>query len=359
MVKLLRAIPKGTVDAVVSGHTHSMVHHTIEGVPVIQSGTRNVAYHMIYLQYDLKNRKVLPQNSMIDGPIPLCSRVFENQGDCNGDRPAPAHGRGKLVPAKFLGSKVEQDPETLALLEPTFKNTRAQKERVIANAVRAVEHDRRAESALGNLVTDAIREATHADFALVNPGGLRAPFEQGPITFEALFKTLPFDNMVSVVEVTGAELKRIIRIAESGSRGWFPVSGLKLKVLDLDSSARATDLNADGKTELWEVDRLIGITQFNGQAIDDQKRYRLATIDFLILGGDDMGHAFGSIPKERIHIAQGGILRDAVEAHMARLKNINSLESPLVDPRYPRLEVVKNYPSKKERQKSQKRRKKR
>lgn len=54
MTKLLKAIPKGTVDAVAQGHTHVFTHHFIDGIPV--AGTNNGGYYfnVIYLKFHHK-----------------------------------------------------------------------------------------------------------------------------------------------------------------------------------------------------------------------------------------------------------------------------------------------------------------
>ena len=182
MVQLLNALPKGTVDAVVAGHSHQIIHHYIKGVPVIQGGTRLVAYNLIYLTYDKTSGKLLTDRTRIEGPVPVCEKVFENQGDCNGDRMAPAEGRGKLVTPRFHGTKITPDSEMEALLKPDFDKTEIEKKRVVGEAVTAIDHIRTEESPMGNLITDAMRADSKTDIAFANPGGIRASIEQGPIT---------------------------------------------------------------------------------------------------------------------------------------------------------------------------------
>ncbi len=344
MTKLLTELPQGTLDAVVSGHTHSVVHHWVNGVPVIQSGTRNANLSAIYLTYDLENKKVVTDRSRIEGPVPLCPMVFSNQNDCDGDKPAPKAGRGALRKPVFHGKTITPDAATVAVLQPVFDSVAEIKKRVIGQAARPVETVRDRESEMGNLVADAIRTQVQADFAVINPGGLRAPFEAGPITFEALFRTLPFDNNISRLTVTGKELKQILRVAESGAKGYFPVSGLQLSVLDLKSPAKSDDLNGDGKMDLWEVNRLIDVKTATGAPIEEASNYTLATLDFLVQGGDDLGWVMKQIPSERVELNAGPTVRDAAEAHIGRLGVIQSPQSPLVDSAQPRLIILKEYP---------------
>ncbi|KAJ7993618.1 hypothetical protein DPEC_G00256500 [Dallia pectoralis] len=64
---------------------------------------------------------------------------------------------------------------------------------------------RRAECSLGNLVTNAMLEATHAQVALLNSGTLRSDrvHPVGPLTMHDLLQILPMRDHVLVVEATG------------------------------------------------------------------------------------------------------------------------------------------------------------
>ncbi|MFL5812501.1 MAG: bifunctional metallophosphatase/5'-nucleotidase, partial [Bdellovibrionia bacterium] len=269
IVHLLKSIPAGTVDGVVSGHTHSVVYHYVAGVPVIQGGANGRYFNLIHLAYDLKQKKLVVDRTAIEGPIPVCPMIFKNQGDCNGDRPAPSMGRGTLIRPTFRKETIKADSATEKVIEPAIEAAKKIKAEVYGNAVRPIEHERRQESPLGNLIADAVRAAAQADFALINSGGIRAPFEQGPITFGEIFRTLPFENSIVVLTVTGKQLKQILRIGESGSRGFHPVSGLKLRLISPEADAPADDLDQDGRISPWEINRLLEVQTAGGQSIDD------------------------------------------------------------------------------------------
>jgi len=339
--KLLRSLPPGTIDAVVSGHTHQLLHHWIHNVPVIQAGTRNQYYNLIFLTYDWTTNRIVNNRTRIQGPIPICKKVFENQQDCNGNRQPPKNGRGKLIWPTLYGKTIKPSSEIDDLLAPVFEKSANEKNRVIGEAEKPIQMDRTRESSLGNLVADAVRASTNADVAIVNPGGIRADFEQGPITYEAIYRALPFDNTVSLLTVTGKELKLIIRIAQNGSRGFFPVSGANLRVIDLPYDAPASDLNGDKKTDAWEVNRLIEVKLSDGRKVKDNEHYKLATIDFIVLGGDDMNWVMSKIPEHNIQLAAAGLIRDVVADYIASRSPINSDKEPLVDKRKSRIKRQK------------------
>jgi 5'-nucleotidase len=347
MVRLLRNLPAGTLDAVISGHSHQVVHHWVAGVPVIQGGAFGRYLNVIYLTYDWEQKKLIPEESRIEGPIPVCTQVFQNQNDCNGNRPAPKNGRGPLVAPRFHGKTISPDVKMASLIEPALRKSEKIKNKVLGYAVQPINHPENRESELGNLIADSIRAAVHTDFALMNHGGMRAPFQVGPITYESAFRTLPFDNEIAILKVTGKELKTILLVAESGARGFGSFSGLKLKLIDPKIDLTPVDLNQDGKFDPWEVDRILSLTLPNGDPIQMDRIYTLGLSDFLVTGGDDLGWAMSQIPPERIQMNTGILARDALVQYIEFQKELNTPQRPLIDPNHPRLVIEKHRPVKK------------
>jgi len=62
------------------------------------------------------------------------------------------------------------------------------------------------ESALGNLIADAQRAAVQADFAFMNPGGIRADLLAGEVTWGELFAVQPFGNSLVKMNLTGQQV---------------------------------------------------------------------------------------------------------------------------------------------------------
>ncbi len=260
----------------------------------------------------------------------------------------PRNGRGALVTPVFHREKIQEDSFTLNVMKPALVAADQVKSEVFGKAGRPIDHLRTQESPLGDIYTDAVRSATHADVALLNSGGIRANLEQGPITYGEIFRTLPFDNSLVVLTVSGAELRMILEIAESGSRGFPPVSGLSLKLIDPDSDAPSQDLNGDKKTEPWEIDRLLEVRMEDGSLLDDQKQYKLATLDFLASGGDDLAWAMKQIPRDHRQATEL-MVRDVAAQYIRQLSardgDLNTAEHPAMDPEHPRFIFVKMKPA--------------
>lgn len=132
------------------------------------------------------------------------------------------------------------------------------------------------ETAIGNLIADAMREAVGADVAITNGGGIRANKEYpagSAITRRDILSELPFGNVNMLLEITGAGIKEALengvsKVAEGGGR--FPqVSNLNFDVdLSVEPGGRVSNV-------------MVG-----GEPLDPDKTYKLSTNDYMARGGD-------------------------------------------------------------------------
>jgi 5'-nucleotidase / UDP-sugar diphosphatase len=132
------------------------------------------------------------------------------------------------------------------------------------------------ETAIGDLVADAIRAAEGADAAIVNGGGIRGNtiYEPGTeLTRRNILTELPFGNRTVSTEVTGRALREALEngFSQADRRvGRFPqVSGLHVFV----------DLKRPPGTRVVSV-------RVGGKPLDEAATYRVATNDFMLRGGD-------------------------------------------------------------------------
>lgn len=147
------------------------------------------------------------------------------------------------------------------------------------------------ESAMGNLITDAMREATSADIVLVGGGGIRADrtYDAGTeLTRKDILSELPFGNATVVTEIPGSQvlaaLENGFSQVEDGA-GRFPqVSGLEV----------VYDPTAPAGSRVASV--MIG-----GSELDIDKLYKLATNDYMLSGGD----GYGALGGGRVLIDSG------------------------------------------------------
>ena len=131
------------------------------------------------------------------------------------------------------------------------------------------------ESELSNFAVDLVREETarltglHTEVAVINFGGIRTDMPEGDVLLDDIRSMFPFHNNLVWVELKGDALLRLMEeIAQYGPQC---ISGARMVI-------------SEGRLESVEV---------GGEPINPKKKYGVATVDFLLDGGDN------------IHVGQG------------------------------------------------------
>jgi len=132
------------------------------------------------------------------------------------------------------------------------------------------------EAAIGNLITDAMRDGVDADIGLTNGGGIRAKKIYAPgtmLTRRDFLKELPFGNVVVKLSLTGAQVWDVLENGVSEieqQSGRFPqVSGMSFTY------------NPKAKAGARVVSVKIG-----SQSLNKGRTYTMATNDYMASGGD-------------------------------------------------------------------------
>lgn len=150
------------------------------------------------------------------------------------------------------------------------------------------------ETNLGDLVADAYRDATGADVALVNGGGIRATIKAGDITLNNIKSCHPFGNALCMVEANGQQILDALewtsRAVPGENGGFLQVSGLTYEIHTyIESSCTSDDKgNFTGVTGEYRVKNVM----FNGEPLDPEKTYTVASHNYLLKSGGDGTNTF-------------------------------------------------------------------
>ena len=181
--------------------------------------------------------------------------------------------RGKQIE---INQDLENDPYFINDIEP-YKQELQNKinEALCFNPRTLSRDDSELESSLGNfyadacyLVADSIffsQTEKHIYFALFNYGGIRTAIPQGIVTVDHIFKLMPFENKLVIVQLSGEKVLKLLNYLEERKEA-HPVAGLKL---------------------IMKQDRLSSI-HIQGKGFDKTKDYLVVTHDYLQHGGDGM-----------------------------------------------------------------------
>jgi 5'-nucleotidase len=225
---------------------------------------------------------------------------------------------GKLIAwagkPHVLDASIKPNPEFADKLKAYAAPIEALRQKIIGKSLVALDGDRvklrTSETALGNLIADAILTKTKVDrvqVVLINAGGIRNGFPLGDITMGHVLEALPFGNTITRVELTGKQLNEALEsgvsMAEQGE-GRFPqVAGIRF-VWDskLPAGKRVTKVevkDASGKFQL----------------LNPKDVYRVATNNFLASGGD----GYRSFAEGKNLLETGYLLSDAIAEYITAM----------------------------------------
>lgn len=168
-------------------------------------------------------------------------------------------------------TQIAEDPAMLALLQPYQDKGRAALDTVVGESdgvLNGKREDVRAKPTnMGVFIATVMMQKAKADLAIMNSGGVRDSLPAGKLTYKDVLKVQPFGNMLSVVELSGAELLAYLQTAMAmspGSGAFAQFAGVRI---------------------VSEGGKLVSAT-VRGTAIDPAQTYRLALNNFQANGGD-------------------------------------------------------------------------
>jgi 5'-nucleotidase/UDP-sugar diphosphatase len=216
-------LPLAGVDLILGGHLH-IVLDPPKQIPNDDHGNQTVLVHSgAFAKYV--------------GRLDLVVRVGDDNGDPE-ERSRITAFSYKNIP---IDSQIPEDREVADLLWPysVALNREFDLDGVLGyvdtpGEEKIVRNDQTGgDSQLGNLVARSmqLRTGIEADFAITNSLGIRADFEQGPLTVEQMFNVFPFENTIAIIYLSGLEIQETLdfvarKSSERGCRTQAQVAGL-------------------------------------------------------------------------------------------------------------------------------------
>lgn len=186
----------------------------------------------------------------------------------------------ELIP---IDEKIRPDQGLESSLKPYLTEANKEMGEVIGFATKNYPHERkkRGNSELGMFIATIIKDYMNADFAMLNSGGIRVSLKKGKITRGEIEEILPFTNEVVKVSMTGKDLDRLFKNIDRNEKGMQVVGPINEK-------------------------------------IDSKKKYTIATVDFLVSGGD----GYKEFKKVKSVEKSGKYIKDVVISYIKKEKKI-------------------------------------
>jgi 5'-nucleotidase len=267
------------IDVIVSGHTHEFTNALVpngRGVPMLvtQAFSAGTGFAEIDLILDKQTKDVVSKTA----------RVTNTWGD---------EGPGR-----------RPDPAVAALVAKANARVASQVNVVVATAAHGVvrAHSTAGESPLGNLIADSQRAAMQTDFAIINPGGIRADIDAGTVTWGTLYTVQPFRNPLVVMSLTGQQLYDLLDQQWGGEQ---PPGGRLLQI---------SGFNYTWDSSLPEgTPRVREVRDAHGPIVRTRK-YTLTLNAFLAEGGDGFSVLLAGTDRR-----YGPIDLDVLAAYLTKL----------------------------------------
>ena len=127
-------------------------------------------------------------------------------------------------------------------------------------------------------------------------GGVRDSIESGDITYKNVLKVQPFGNTLVHVDMKGSEVEQYLAVVANMK----PDSGAYAQFANVS-------LVADGKG--------VSEVKINGQPLQADKTYRMATLNFNALGGDGYPKLDGLPSYVNTGFIDAEVLKQYIEKH--------------------------------------------
>ena len=306
---------KGKVDAIVSGHHHTILRTPIvvNNIPIVQSGHKLAAFSVIELSLDARNR---PTAWLVNpGNLP------------DAGAPQPILHTYKGAPVTYRGHIIEADPAVTKILQDYDVQVKKLRDSKIGETTVELRKGGK-DDLLANLAADALRSGAggglKANFAFQNSGGLRIPeIAAGPITFGQIFDLYPFDNQQVVVSLPAAAVRNALEAVLHFGKGPLRVSGLRYTI-DWQKFGTPKDLKEapQGAIVTSVIDTATGKPLCETRACTPKEcqwtcvpgTYTVSVTDFLANGGDGLS-MLKEAPRQVGSVEARDIIVAFVKAH--------------------------------------------
>jgi 2',3'-cyclic-nucleotide 2'-phosphodiesterase (5'-nucleotidase family) len=274
--KMAEAVPG--ISFIIGGHSHTTLQNTekIGATYIVQTGVsgRNLGSLLLSINRD-------------SGAIASCTIEHE------------------LIP--ILNRNIIPDKEVEKILAPYYEKVKPIMNTVVGNLSEDMLNKPPAgygDTPLGNFITDVIRATYRADIVIFNTEGIRAPLYKGDITSGDVFTTLPFDNEIVTIDLTGGQLRETLEFFIQNPK-YIQVSGATLTYHPKrEKGSRLEDITIGGKP------------------LEPEKNYKLATVDFLYYTTGDF-----DVLRKGKNLAYGKVVRYVLEDYIKQHRNVGPLSA--------------------------------
>lgn len=230
-------------DAIITAHSHKTVSGFVGETPVVQAYYNGRSVGTLDIELD--------ENNEIISITPSVNELYKNK------------------------TSYEDDADTKTTVDGYLEEVAPILDKELGVAKTTMTRSAEELSPLGEWTANVMLEASGADIAATNAGGIRAEIEEGPITMGTMYTVMPFDNVNSVWEMKGSDIKDLFEY------------GFDNTINDPNTSfMQFAGVYVEYNTNGEKGNRVEKLTLYDGTEVQPDETYTVVTNDFMASGGD-------------------------------------------------------------------------
>ncbi len=224
------------VSALISGHSHKIVSGYLNSIAIIQGGSQGKDLSVLHYDCHSTIRCIVTP---------------------------------EVISLESATKNLQPDPMVNKIISKYYQQNQAILNNIVGNSPE--ELDNMPKQGLYNInltytIADLLRKKSGSDIGLQNTYGIRRSLPHGIINYGMLYEAMPFDNTLVTVNLLGKYLRKLIEHS-------LPFNQTQLAVF------AGVNIVLDSNQQIKSI-------LINNIPLDGNKLYSLATLNFLVTGGD-------------------------------------------------------------------------
>jgi len=293
--KLINNTDSDVIDGIIAGDSKTDVHHWVNDIPIMSTKDNAKFINIMYLPFKkIKNKFVLVKSEIkIEGPLPLCQKIFQNLKHCEKISKEDFAKAGDLVEYYWHSRRIELEEVFEKKFDKYYKEfNKLYTEKIVefVGIDNKLAIDNSGDSLLGNLFLDIMKNISQADFSIANYGMFKNEITPGSMSYIDITNMVYESEKLCVTEITGSELLTIIKNVQVGKYSYYPTSGLQ-QYIQIDKKGKRKVV--DVQIYMMEMNNTNNGSEFTGnyilEPIIKNKTYIMASTSYLLSedSGDD------------------------------------------------------------------------
>ena len=316
LYQLLLSIDSSIIDGIITGQSHKEVHHWINDKPIISSVDKGLYANILYLQFKWDKTKeiykVNPKQSAIEGPIPICEKIFNKTNNCELIKPSEVEEYFPTLEYQFHGIKMEKT-DTFSPIHNKYDSAWEYYKVKICDIVGTEEIlniENNGDFYIGNILTEIQNRMTGSQISIFDAKLLSDTWNPGKLPKYKISSLITTQSKLCSFSMKGKELLKMMSILQSGEDKYYATSGLK-HIMSKDEN---------NQFYLSQVKYFDG---YKEEEIIPDKDYTISAIEELIVNGKgDFKNVLSWYKPQELNCDYGSI-QELIEIYLKAQKTVD------------------------------------